>query len=158
MSGTGEASTEFAGEMRDFRIRLGEIRRIQIKCGASIGVVCQRLARATLVIQRLGGNMVEALSAGVDIYADDVRETLYQGLIGRGMASAEATKLIALEIDDRGLRGLLDNASAALFVLVGSQDIPEGDDPPGEPRAGEGATPPNPSTSPTSTAPASSSA
>lgn len=154
MSGLGECTTEFAGEERDFRIRLGEIRRIEAKCGASIGAICQRLARATLVVARLGKNMMEALSAGIDIYAEDVREPIYQGLIGRGMAASEAAKLLKLEIDDRGLRGLLDNAATALSVLLATREVPE-EALPGEPLAGESlATQASPSTSPSSMEPA----
>jgi hypothetical protein len=148
MSGTGETSLDFAGEERVFRIRLGEIRRIEDKCKAGIGEVVRRLARAVYVLDKFGG--IEALAAGVEIRADDVCEVIYQGLLGGGMASAEATKLRRREIDDRGLRGLLDNAPTALEALWGSQQVPEDDELPGEPRAGA-APPPGP-TSPPSTA------
>jgi hypothetical protein len=151
MSSTGETREDFAGEERQFRIRLGEIGRIEAKCDTGIGEVCRRLARATLVIHRLGGNLVEALSHGVELYSSDVREPLYQGLIGAGMASHEATKLLRTEIDDRGMLGLLDNAGVALAVIIAVQKTPE-------PKPGEtGAKPkrgtkPKSSTSPTSTA------
>lgn len=147
MSGTGEVAADFAGEERAFRIRLGEIRRIEAKCGTGIGEVLRRLSRCVYATARIGG--IEALASGVEIHADDVRETLYQGLVGGGMASAVATKLVMMELDERGVRGLLDNAGTALAVLWGSQETP-----PGEPMAGTGespATPPSPSTSPTST-------
>jgi hypothetical protein len=141
MSGTGECSTDFAGEERHFRIRYGEIRRIEQKCETGIGEVVRRLARAVLMLDKLGG--MEALAAGLDIHAADVRETIMQGLMGAGMASGEATNLVRLEIDDRGLRGLLDNTTVALEVLWASQQTPEGP-PPGEGQAGESpATPPN---------------
>lgn len=147
MSGTGEVSTDFAGEERAFRIRLGEIRKIEAKCGVGIGEVSRRLARAAFVTSKLGG--LEALAAGVEFHADDVREVLYQGLVGGGMGSGAATALVRGEIDDRGMRGLLDNAPVALIVLLGSQESP-----PGEPRAGESpATSQTPSTSPASTEP-----
>lgn len=145
MSGTGETATDFAGEERAFRIRLGEIRRIEAKCGAGIGEVLRRLARAVYVVQKLSG--LEALAAGVEIHADDVREPIYQGLIGAGMPSGEAAALVRQEIDDRAVRGLLDNASTALAVLWGSQETP-----PGERSAGpKDPTPPSPSTSRSST-------
>lgn len=158
MSGTGEVSTDFAGEERAFRIRLGEIRKIEAKCGAGdgqrtgIGEVCRRLAKAAYVLansRRSDGSLdlVLALASGTEFHADDVREVLYQGLVGADMPSAAATALIRAEIDDRGMRGLLDNAATALIVLMGSQESP-----PGEPQAGESpATPPSPSTSPSST-------
>lgn len=139
MSGTGEVTTDFAGEERAFRIRLGEIRKIEAKAGAGIGEVVRRLSRAVLVIGKLDG--LEALAAGVEIHADDVRETIYQGLVGGGMTPADATKLLRTEIDDGGLRGMLNNVGTALTVLWGSQEAPET---PGEPTAGETETPPTP--------------
>jgi len=149
MSGAGEVTTDFAGEERAFRIRLGEIRKIESKCETGIGEVCRRLARAVYVQNAAkGGDMLSALATGVEIHADDVRAPVYEGLVGGGMSSAEATKLVRAEVDERGMRGLLDNAAVALLVLIGSQDAP-----PGEPQAGESpATPPNLSTSETSTA------
>lgn len=149
MSGTGEVSADFAGEERAFRIRLGEIRKIEGKCETGIGEVCRRLARAVYVQNAAkGGDILSALATGVEIHADDVRTPIYEGLVGGGMSAADAAKLVRAEVDDRGMRGLLDNAAVALLILIGSQEIP-----PGEPRAGESpATPPNPSTSPSSTA------
>lgn len=143
MSGTGESRADFAGEERAFRIRLGEIRRIEAKCGVGVGEICRRLARAALA-QRQNPSILNMLASGIEIYAADVREVLYQGLIGGGMASGEATKLVASEIDDRGLQGLLDNAATALLVLVAAGDKPETDTE-GERQAGASAsTPPNP--------------
>jgi hypothetical protein len=139
MSGTGEVLADFAGEERAFRIRLGEIRRIQTKCGdVGIGEVLRRLSKCVYLMSKVGG--IEALAAGVDIHADDVRTPIYEGLVGAGLSSAEATALVRTAIDDRGVRGLLDNASVALTVLWGSQETP-----PGEPTAGESpATPQSP--------------
>jgi hypothetical protein len=155
MSGTGESSTDFAGEEREFRIRLGEIRRIEQRCETGIGEVLRRLARAVLVLSKVKG--LEALAAGVDIHADDVREPIYQGLIGGGMLPGDATKLLRIEIDDRGIQGLLDNTSTALEVLWASRKTPE-EPPSGEMRAGESpATPPKRRTSKPSTASARSS-
>lgn len=156
MSGTGETREDFAGEERTFRIRLGEIRRIEAKCGARIGEVAQRLARAVQAISATGGNYVAALAAGIEIGAEDVRETLYQGLVGGGMASPEATNLVRSEIDERGLRGLTDHVAVALMVLVATSKAP--------PIAGESGAKPrtttrkNRSTSPRSTQPESRSA
>lgn len=150
MSGTGEASADFAGEEREFCIRFREIRAIEDKCGVGIGEVLRRLARCVAVVRQLGG--IDAFMAGVEIHAEDVRQPIYQGLVGKGMPSGEATKLVRLEIDERGVQGLIDNASTALLVLWGSQKVPETD----EPGEGKGtaspATSPNATTSPPSTA------
>lgn len=142
MSGTGETRADFAGEERAFRIRLGEIRRIEDKCKTGIGEVVRRLARCVYVVGEVGGS--EALVAGVEIHADDVREVLFQGLRGAGMTDAEATRLLRQEVDDRGFRGLLGHASTAYTVLWASQEIPDT----GEPQAGASpATPESESTS-----------
>jgi hypothetical protein len=154
MSGTGESRVDFAGEERAFRIRLGEIRRIEKACGTptqpcGIGEVLRRLSRCVSAVEQIGG--LGALSAGVEIRADDVRESIYQGLRGAGMTDGEATTLVRREIDDRGVKGLLDHASTALVVLWAATKVPE-QDAPGEQTAGENpATPPSPSTSDTST-------
>lgn len=132
MGGTGETREDFAGEERTFRIRLGEIRRIEAKCGARIGLVAQRLARAVQAISSAGGNYVAALATGIEVGAEDVRETLYQGLLGGGMASPDATNLVRSEIDERGLRGITDNVGVALMVLVATSEAPKL---PGEPKA-----------------------
>lgn len=151
MSGTGDVLADFAGEERAFRIRLGEIRKVEGKYGhpTGIGEVCRRLARAVYVQNAAkGGDILSALATGVEIHADDVRTPIYEGLIGGGMNAGDATKLVRTEIDDRGMRGLLDNAAVALLILIGSQETP-----PGERQAGESpATRPNPSTSDSSTA------
>ena len=148
MSGTGEVREPFAGEERTFAIRLGEIRRIEERCGVGIGEVLRRLSRCVYATANFPG--VQALASGVEIKSDDVREVIYQGLLGGAMASAEATKLVSIEIDQRGVRGLLDNAALALTVLWGASQA--GDDAPGEPKAGENpATERKGSTSRTST-------
>lgn len=156
MSGTGETREDFAGEERTFRIRLGEIRRIEAKCGARIGLVAQRLAMAVQAISSAGGNYVGALATGIEVGAEDVRETLYQGLLGGGMTSPDATNLVRSEIDDRGLRGITDNVGVALMVLVATSEAPKL---PGErkakPRTAKSKAR---STSPRSTGPASPSA
>ena len=137
MSGTGESEADFAGEARAFRIRLGEIRRIEARCGVGIGEVLRRLSRCVMLVSRL--SHVEALASGIEIAADDVREPIYQGLMGAGMTPGEASKLLRVEIDDRGVRGLLENAPVALGALWASRETPDGDEEPdlaGEPQAG----------------------
>lgn len=159
MSGTGEVRADFAGEERLFRIRLGEIRRIEAKCGGpeqpvAIFEVVRRLSRAVYLIANADGDVMKALAIGIDVRADDVHEVLYQGLLGGNMAAPEAAKLLKAEVGDRGLRGILDNVGVALEVLWGSQETPPGEPTAGTPQTETGdAAPPNPSTSPTSTGP-----
>lgn len=149
-AGTGEVRVSFAGEERAFRIRWGEIRRIEQKCEDGIGEVLRRLSRAVMVLSQMQG--VEALAAGLDIHAQDVREVIYQGLTGGGMPGGKADLLLRMEIDERGIVGLIDNVSTALAVLWGSQSSPEVDEP-GEREAGaKTSTPASASTSPPSSA------
>lgn len=154
MSGTGESRQDFAGEERVFRIRLGEIRRIEDKCGCGIGLVLGRLSRAVLLVNQIAG--LQAFAAGLDIRADDVRTTLYEGLVGAGTPSPEATKIVREEIDERGVRGIVDNVAVALAVLWASQEAPADEAASGEGEAAE--TPPPEPTSPPSTDSAASSA
>lgn len=154
MSGTGDSRQDFAGEERAFRIRLGEIRHIEAKCDCGIGLVLGRLSRAVLLVSQAGG--LQAFAAGLDIRADDVRTTLYEGLVGAGMPSPEATKIVREEIDERGVRGIVDNIAVALAVLWASQEAPRSDEDAGEEVAAE--TPPPEPTSPSSTASEASSA
>ena len=142
-AGTGEVEADFAGELRPFRLRLGELRRIEDRCGAGVGEVARRLARALSVLSQLSG--VPALAAGLDVRADDVREVILQGLTGAGMPSTDAAKLVRAEVEERGLPGIIDNVSVALTVLVGSQEAPDA----GELTAGtaNAATPPSAPTS-----------
>ncbi len=159
MSGTGECVADFAGEERAFRIRLGEIRRIEAACGAGIGEILRRLARGAQLVRRIsdepgGLTMLDALAGGIEIRADDVRETVRQGLLGaRVLPANEVDPLVRREIDDRGVPGLLDYIGTALVVLLAARNTPEADDP-GERVAGAAAavTPPSPMTSQTSTA------
>lgn len=148
-AGTGEVRLNFAGEERLFRIRWGEIRRIEDKADIGIGEVLRRLSRAVMVLSRLQG--IEALAAGLDIRAEDVREVIYQGLVGGGMPAGKAALLLRLELDDRGIPGLIDNVSVALGVLWGASSAPEAATP-GEPAAGAATTPASDATSPPSSA------
>lgn len=143
--GTGETRVSFAGQERAFRIRWGEIRRIEDKCDTGIGEVLRRLSQAVLVLSQTEG--LAALASGLDIHAQDVRETIYQGLVGGGMPSGKADMLLRMEIDERGIVGLIDNISVALGVLWGATSAPEADEP-GERAAG--ATSTTPASEPTS--------
>jgi hypothetical protein len=138
-AGTGEVRVSFGGDERLFRIRWGEIRRIEDKCATGIGEVLRRLSRAVMVLSQLRG--MEALAAGLDIHAQDIREVIYQGLRGGGMPESQVALLLRIEIDERGIAGLMDNVSVALGVLWGAQSAPEADDV-GERRAGATSTTP----------------
>lgn len=156
MSGLGEVHKDFAGEERLFRIQLGEIRRIQVACGTperpcSIGDVIRRLAACVYVQDNVKG--LQGLIAGLEIFADDVRAPIFEGLSGaRVLSPGEVTRLVAAEIDRQGMDGILRHARLALEILTGTQREPAADD--GEAGERTGASeeiPASPWTSTTST-------
>lgn len=132
---TRPISEEFGGEPRAFKCALGELKLIQAKCG-SPSMLAFRLARGVAVRREFAESSVldqAAIGLG-DWLIDDVREPIFQGLIGGGMAPNDAGKLCRTWIDDRGFKGLVENLELALaIVLVGLED-PE-PEPAGEPGA-----------------------
>lgn len=134
----GAIEEDFGGEPRSFLVRIGELRAIQTKCSAGPAVVAQRLARCVAVVEAKPDAQVGELAMlGLgDWNVDDVREPILQGLIGAGMSPNDAGKLVRTWVDERGFRGLVENARLALLVLVAGVATPE-DDPVGEPKAGE---------------------
>lgn len=148
MSGNGEVSLDFAGEERLFRIRLGEIRRIQVACGtpekpAAIAEVIRRLASAHYVQENMPG--LQGLIAGLEIFADDVRAPIVEGLAGaKVLGPPEVSTLVAREIDNRGMDGILAHVKLALDILVGVQKEPARDGEAGEAQGASGAIPASP--------------
>ena len=130
---------DFAGEERPFLIRIGELRRIQTACGAGPGEVANRLARCVKTLREFPKLTVfeQALIGMGHLYVDDVRAPIYEGLVAGGMTAPEASKLVRAEIDDRGFRGLVENAGLALGVLISGVSMPAEDDDAGELKPGE---------------------
>ena len=145
---------DFGGEERTFLVRIGELRKIQTACNAGPGEIAQRLARCVQTVREFPQATIydQVLIGMGSLYVDDVREPILQGLIAGGMTSADATKLVRQEIDERGFRGLMENAALALALVIAGVSMPaEEADAPGEFQAGtapppgstsEGFTPP----------------
>lgn len=131
MSRTAEIELSFGGEDRLFRLNIGRLRALQEKVDAGPMELLSRLSAGTWRV-------------------DDVREVLLQGLIGGGMSSADATRLVKTDFDDLPLQPFVQIAQAVVMTaLVGAEDEVAGE------QQGEEQTSPSPapnSASPASTA------
>lgn len=128
MSRSAEITLVFAGEERPFRLPIGRLRALQEKTDAGPMELVQRFAAGTWRV-------------------DDLRETIHQGLIGGGMAAADAAKLLKTDFDDLPLGQFVGTAQAiVLAAVVGAGEETLGED------QGEAVT--NPSPGPNSGSPA----
>lgn len=82
-----------------FALRIGEIRRLEEKAQVGIGAIYGRLA-------------------GGVYHANDIFETILQGLIGGGMVPAEASKLVEAYGWERPLHESVLTAQAILMVRL----------------------------------------
>jgi hypothetical protein len=148
-AGSGHIEEDFGGEIRRFCVRIGELRKIQDRSGAGPAQIAERLARCvTTYTTNPQATPLQLVSLGLgDWRVDDIREPIFQGLIGAGMNPNLAGKLIREWVDERGFRGLVENAGLALTLVVAGVEAPAGE---GESGAGETA-PPDPSISEPST-------
>lgn len=129
MSRSAEIEIAFGGEDRPFRLNIGRLRALQEKVDAG------------------PMELVNRLSAGA-WRVDDLRETILQGLIGGGMTSADATRLMKSDFDDLPLAQFVPIAQAILYTaLLGAEDEPTGEV--------QGEAPSSPSPVPNSDSPAS---
>lgn len=124
MSRAAEVELAFAGEDRMFRLPLGRLRALQEKCDAGPMELLGRYVQGNWRV-------------------DDVREAILQGLIGGGMESGPATKLVQTNFDDLPIQQFIPLAQAVVMASV----IGIGDEPPGEPEAGADQTKPSPAAS-----------
>lgn len=132
MSRSAEIEIAFGGEDRLFRLNIGRLRALQEKVDAGPMELVNRLAAGAWRV-------------------DDLRETILQGLIGGGMTSADATRLMKSDFDDLPLAQFVPVAQAILYTaLLGAEDEPAGEV--------QGEAPLSPSPVPSSASPASTAA
>jgi hypothetical protein len=127
MDGTGAIEEQFGGELRFFKVGIGELRAIQAKCDAGPAEIARRLARGVMAL-RAGSNAAigELAALGLGEWrVDDVREPILQGLIGGGLSPNDAANLVRRWIDERGFRGLVENLTLALELVVAGVAQPE---------------------------------
>lgn len=137
MARPGRITASFGADERTFFCGIGELRAIQETCGVGPAVLAERLARCVQVLaDHPKATLLELAGLGLGGWRiDDVREPILSGLIGGGMGPGEAHRLVKTWIDDRGFKGLMENAATALTVLIAGVAEPEGDEA-GEPQAG----------------------
>jgi hypothetical protein len=142
----GELTTLWGDAERTFRLGLGEWRKIQETCDAGPAEIASRLSMWAAMRARLPkATFLELLAAGgLGAWRiDDIREPIYRGLIGGGMAPTEAGRLM-IELHDS--RPLTENIALALEIVLASLVGPEAESV-GEP-SGEGAATTSASRSP----------
>lgn len=120
MTSVGTRTIEWRGGSHDFCIaKTGDQMALEEKCGVGIFAVAGRL-------QSVMGHMAQGLVGGA-AYVQDIRETIRLGLIGGGMAPAEANKVVALHVDGHPLAHSVFVAFGILeAALVGIPDDPVG--------------------------------
>lgn len=137
----------FGGEIRRFRLPLGELRELQDKCQVGPATILSRLIafqpqamdtmRPRAENFELGivdpdyiaqFNLFSVLrSLGGDWRVDDIRETIRLGLIGAGTTPTEAFLLVSRYVDNVPLTENVGIASEILMhALVGEADDPVG--------------------------------
>jgi hypothetical protein len=104
MSRAAEISLAFGGEERLFRLPLGRLRALQEKCDCGPMELLRRF---------LAGEW----------RVDDLRETIFQGLVGGGMDQGAATSLLKSSFDDLPLQPFVTIAQAIVMAaVVGAED------------------------------------
>lgn len=148
MSRSAEVTLPFGGEERKFRLALGQLRALQEKCDAGPAEIARRLGgyirfgalrQQAAALGRVGPSMIDGLVSGLGEWrVDDVRETIFQGLLGAKVDHAKATRLVIDNVDGYPLTENIPIAFAILSaVLVGAED----EDAAGERPAGEAERP-----------------
>lgn len=125
---------QWPGGEHEFVLRLGQLRALQKVCDAGPEEMLMRMLAARWRV-------------------DDVFETLRQGLIGGGMATTEASRLVTTLMDQHGadLKGMASFVAPAIRVLeLALYGDAEEDADAGKPEAG-GADRPASGASPAST-------
>lgn len=89
----------FGGEDRRFGLPLGQIRAVQTKCDAGPSELLRRYWNQTYRV-------------------DDVREVIFQGLVGGGMDQAAATRLVIDTFDGQPLGGFVLIAEAIMSACI----------------------------------------
>lgn len=111
MAATG-IERDFGGEVRKFDLApIGAWKGVEKACGVGMGRVFGRLWSSMATDAAGRPNPV-----AFDFSGDDIREVLFQGLKGAGMADAEASKLIRTVFDAAPGKGQF----AALALEVAS--------------------------------------
>jgi len=115
MSRAAEVELDFADGERLFRLPIGRWRAVQERCDAGPMELLRRYTDGSWRV-------------------DDLREVIRQGLIGGGMAVAEADQLLKSNFDDLPLAQFTPLAQAVVMASV--VGVPDESPPPGETKTG----------------------
>lgn len=145
MSRGGEVSLEFAGELRTFRLAIGQWRKVQETCDAGPAELLARLAPAFAAGQQ-GLTFEQVVTHGLlgRWRLDDVREPILQGLVGGNMPLPQATKLVQEWVDERPL---FESVAIAYQVVMASIVGASDERAAGESQAAEADSQPSPAAS-----------
>ena len=137
LDGSARITLPFGDEEREFRLAIGELRKVEAKTGAGAPELLSRLMPPVEAMAK-GLSSRQLLLAGMagSFRVDDVREPILQGLIGGGLAPHEAGRLVRDVVDERPLYENVGTAYAVLAAAI----MGVADEPPGE-REGASANP-----------------
>jgi hypothetical protein len=112
------------GEERTFRLAIGQWRRVQEKCDAGPPELLARLS-PIYNARRAGLTFGQIMAQGYlgTWRIDDVREVIFQGLLGGGTTPNEAAALVKTWVEERPLFEPLDVAyQVVLASIAGAPD------------------------------------
>ncbi len=141
MSRNGDIALELGGEERTFRFGVAEHRRLQEALDCGVSEIVQDL-HPYVSASQAGASIGDILTARVlgRIRVDHIREVLFQGLVGGGLKTDDASRLCRTWVLDRPILEAAPVAYAVgIAALVGVPDEEAAS--PGEP---EGGQPPSP--------------
>ena len=141
MSRNGEVVRFFAGKERTFRFLLGEHERLQTALNDRMGVslIVQNLHGFAAGLE-LGMSVEEILATRLmgDVRIEQIREVIFQGLVGAGMDPPEAGRLCNDWVYKRPLK---ESAPIAYAIGLAAIDGPEDEDAMGEQPGAEAGPP-----------------
>lgn len=132
MSRHGDCEAFLGDQMRAFRLGFGEVRQLQEKCDAGPQAILTRLFDGSWRI-------------------DEYAETIRLGLIGAGMDTRSAEKLIETWVRNRPALEVIPTAQ----IILGAFVLGAEDEPVGKPKAARGPAKTKPSQTEKSTLPTS---
>lgn len=138
MSRSGEITLPWGDAERTFRLGIAEWEKVEEKCGVGPPEILNRLAplfAATEADLSLHQALISGYAGTWRVH--DVREPLYQGLIGGGLKPTEAGRIVRQLVDEREL---IESVCLAYQVvrasLIGPPEEPLGE-PEGEAAAAD---------------------
>jgi hypothetical protein len=150
MNGGQAVTLPWGDGERVFHLKIGGWRRVQTVCDAGPEEIAARLSPTVDGLRRNLSLGEAALRGLVGRWRyDDVREVIYQALLGGGEPLPSVAKLIAELVDDRPIR---ENVPLAFAIVMASLDgVPDDPLSTGEGEATESGLPAEKSASPSST-------